>query len=153
MKVLILSMTFAASLLTAAGSYAQAPAVAPAGTSALCKDGTYYSGESKKGACRGHQGVKDWYGAPSAAAATAAAPPPPPQSKSSPTPAAAPKPAAAGTAPAAGGGPGQVWVNTKSKVYHCSTDKWYGKTKQGEYMAEADAKAKGFRADHGQACR
>jgi hypothetical protein len=151
MKALVLSMTFVASLLTAVDSYAQAPTTAPAGTTALCNDGTYYSGASKKGACRGHQGVKDWYGA--AAATTPAAPPAAPQPKAVPTPATPPKSAATSTAPAAGGGPGQVWVNTSSKVYHCPTDKWYGKTKHGEYMSEADAKAQGFHADHGKPCQ
>ena len=53
---------------------------------------------------------------------------------------------------AAGGGDGKVWVNTKSKTYHCEGTKFYGKTKTGEYMTEADAKAKGNHADHGKAC-
>ena len=56
------------------------------------------------------------------------------------------------TTAAAGGGDGKVWVNTKSKTYHCEGTKFYGKTKTGEYMTEADAKAKGNHADHGQAC-
>ena len=59
---------------------------------------------------------------------------------------------AAATAAAAGGGDGKVWVNTKSKVYHCENTKYYGKTKVGEYMTESDAKAKGNRADHGKVC-
>jgi hypothetical protein len=70
-------------------------------------------------------------------------------------PVAAPAPAAAPAAPAKAamaGGAGKVWVNASSKTYHCEGSKFYGKTKTGEYMNEADAKAKGNRAVKGKAC-
>lgn len=56
------------------------------------------------------------------------------------------------TAAAPGGGPGQVWVNTASKVYHCSGTAYYGKTKAGKYVTEDAAKAEGDRANGGKPC-
>jgi len=42
---------------------------------------------------------------------------------------------------------GKVWVNTESRVYHKS-GRWYGKTKAGKFMTEADAKAAGYKEAH-----
>ena len=47
--------------------------------------------------------------------------------------------------PVPGGGPGMVWVNTKTHVYHSQRSRWYGTTKEGKYMTEEEAKADGNR--------
>src|ERR1700728_4018043 len=39
----------------------------------------------------------------------------------------------------------KVWVNLSSSVYHCPGSEWYGKTKNGKFMSQADAVAMGAR--------
>jgi hypothetical protein len=146
---------FALIALAATAAWAQAPA----GSTGQCKDNSYTSADSKRGACRGHGGVKDWY------ATDKAAPPvskdatvPPAKSAATESPASkagaktTTKAAADRSEPAVGGGAGKVWVNTATNVYHCNGTRWYGKTKQGEYMSEEEAKAKHAHADHGKSC-
>ncbi len=78
---------------------------------------------------------------------TSTAPAPPPSSGNA---------AAANTATKSSGAPsaqeiaaakasGKVWVNTDTGVYHKS-GRWYGKTKSGKFMTEAEAKAAGYKA-------
>jgi hypothetical protein len=60
---------------------------------------------------------------------------------------------APGTTPAqAPANPTDVWVNLSTKAYHCPGTKYYGTTKHGKYMSEADAKAAGFHPSYGKAC-
>jgi len=82
-----------------------------------------------------------------ASAPAPATPPPPAKStESTKTPAAKTESSTKATteakpAPAKG----MVWVNTDSGIFHREGDRWYGKTKQGKYMTEADALKEGYR--------
>jgi hypothetical protein len=40
---------------------------------------------------------------------------------------------------------GMVWVNAESGIFFREGDRWYGKTKEGKFMTEADAKKAGYR--------
>jgi len=167
---------------------AQAPAGAPAGSTALCTDGTYSKSTSKMTACVGHKGIKTWYGAATTSAgkttatSTTAMKPsattPPAKTTTTPMPATTPapttssssntppkpatptttptKPASGGstTAAAPGGGPNMVWENTGSstKTYHCPSTTYYGKTKTGKYVSEAQAKTDGYHPNGGKPC-
>jgi hypothetical protein len=44
---------------------------------------------------------------------------------------------------------GQVWVNTRSKKYWKPGSRFYGKTKQGEYMTEPEAIQNGYQPANG----
>ena len=140
MRTLIASTILAAGLAFSGSVFAQSPAV-----TATCKDGTAFSGTTRAGACRGHKGVQSWGEATSSTAvpatSSATSPSTPPTSKAAPV-------QTSRNAPTNG----QVWVNTQSKVYHCSGDRDYGHTKQGTYMTEAAAKAEGDRPSRGKVC-
>ena len=38
-----------------------------------------------------------------------------------------------------------VWVNTRSGVYHLEGERWFGRTRQGQYECEKQALAEGDR--------
>jgi hypothetical protein len=114
-----------------------------------------------QGACRGHKGVDTWYAsaatptqssATSSGATSSASSVPTPKAAEPSSSNSSAKTSASAKTPAPGGGPGLVWVNTASNVYHCYGTRYYGTTKAGKYMSEADAKAAGARPDHGKAC-
>lgn len=169
MKLLFCFTTLFAAAALSLSLAAQAPTGVPAGSNGICKDGTYSTAATRDGACRGHKGVQTWYTANAATPARPVAIPAPAAAPLAPTQAVAPRPATASTAapqaapaarrpvlsqeaPAAGGGPGTVWVNTASKVYHCSGTAFYGKTKAGKYLSEDAAKAEGDRPNGGKPC-
>jgi hypothetical protein len=71
------------------------------------------------------------------------------KSETSPMAAGAKTKAETNATPAPGGGHGLVWVNTDTHVYHKEGSRFYGRTKKGKYMTEADAMKEGDRAAKG----
>jgi len=139
----------AATTSTAAGAASNSK------TTGQCKDGTYTTASAAAGACSGHKGIQSWYSTdaqPSAAPASAATPSAVPRPGSTPSMPPQSQPASSANDVAQGGGPGMVWVNLPTKVYHCPGNEFYGKTKNGKYMTEAEAKAMGARPDHNKPC-
>lgn len=170
---------FAACLYASTGLAALPPADAPAGTTAICKDGSYYFGQSKNDACKAHGGPKAWYTVPASgdAARAPSSPNPvlaarsvadaanaPPNVSTGPSRASVEAANASAQAahppanvpeyqdPAPGGRKGLVWVSDGRKVYRCEGDKLYGRTQPGKYMSEQDAKSKGLPSESGKAC-
>lgn len=45
-----------------------------------------------------------------------------------------------------------VWVNLRSRVYHCPGTEYYGRTARGEYATESVALQRGFRPNGGIRC-
>lgn len=140
------SHAFAQSATSAPSSVSKAasatmgnPAPSAAAPEAMCKDGTAPVGKASH-SCRGHGGLMTTAMSPANTAGATTAP------------AAAGKAAPSQVTPMVGGGAGKVWVNTSTKVYHCEGDRYYGKTKKGAYMSEADARTKGFHGEHGRTC-
>lgn len=166
-NALLISSLYVAGQLFAGSALARPAAPASgAATPLVCKDGSTWTQPGRRGACRGHGGIAKaakaskastgWMkrhakgGSAAADTATGAAAGSQAPTAAARTAAPAPSPQREEAAP--GGGNGQVWVNSQTKVYHCSGDRWYGKTKHGQYMSEADAKAQGDRPDHGKGC-
>lgn len=95
------------------------------------------------------QGISLMVTVGSTPASSSAAPPPSkapaPSATKTPTSITAASRPPATAAPAPGGGAGMVWVNPETKVFHRQGDRWYGKTKNGKYMTEAEATQAGYR--------
>lgn len=139
----------------ALAAWASSPAWAAereSGATGKCDDGSYTHSATKRGACSDHGGVKDWYGMAGAPNA---------RSEREHEDAAKIRHEREEQSMARSdtmrhdrmaGGHDKVWVNSETKVYHCEGDRWYGKTKHGEYMTEREAREHGMRADHGKAC-
>src|SRR5436309_2999749 len=118
-------------------SPAASPAVSPKAKRAAKKPHATAAGHPTPSSSPGKFNLGDLFKPRTSAAANpAAASPAAPHG-------AATKPA---NSPAPGGGHGNVWVNTETHVYHKEGSRFYGTTKKGKYMTEAQAIKEGNKA-------
>lgn len=125
MKSRILFVSAIAAAALAAGCAHQSPKPpANASPTLACRDGTPFT---EKGGCDGHGGIDRQASASKAQQFD--------QKQAQSTKAA--------------GAPGEVWALPATKTYVCRSDADYGKEREGQYMSEAQAQAKGFKPAHG----
>jgi hypothetical protein len=124
-----------AGIAIAALAFASAPVIAPAAQTTDTSTAAKAKRKSKKAQTAAADAATT-----STPAATTSAPAAPKASK---TP--APTDNASASDIAAAKSAGKVWVNTDTGVYH-KGGRWYGKTKQGKFMSEDDAKKAGYHA-------
>ncbi|MET0207487.1 MAG: hypothetical protein ABW220_00520 [Burkholderiaceae bacterium] len=156
------SLTFLISTcLLATGAAAQVPAAAPAGSTAVCKDGTF-SGEAQSIACRNNKGIEQWWGVTSnmkPGDVPAAGDRGPYEKTLEPVPntpavgSATPQANAQGASPGASGDAGRVWVDPGTKLFRCAeAAKSEGKKPNDLTMTQAQARKQGYQSEHGKAC-
>lgn len=128
-------------LVTASGGAAVAAASAPPASSG--------SGSKRRSSSSGEAAAPASNPPASSSAAPSAPASAPAPAPAASAPASAPVPASAAKSapqPQPSPGSGMVWVNLDSGVYHKEGTRYYGKTKNGKYMPEADALKAGYRA-------
>ena len=121
-----ISLACAASAVFLVAGCAHTSPKPPANASAslVCRDGSAFT---EKGACTGHGGIDRERSEAKAQEL---------RSKQA-------------TNTRAAGSPGEVWAMPARKAYACSSDAEFGKAGEGQYMTEAQARAKGLQAAHG----
>jgi hypothetical protein len=123
-------------------SPAASPAVSPKAKRAAKKPQATAAGHPTPSPSPGKFNLGDLFKPKTSAAAASPA-------AASPAPARGANAKAATNPPAPGGGHGLVWVNTETHVYHKEGSRFYGTTKKGKYMSEADAIKEGDKAARG----
>jgi hypothetical protein len=121
---------------------------APVDATGQCQDRTYTYAASRAGACSTHGGLATWWGLRRLVRGELL----PGPNASAPPRTALERPEATGKSAAPFTRADSVWINTRSRVYHCPGTRWFGQTAQGRYATERDALESGARPAYGRRC-